>query len=102
MASEHQKISFGPEGWEWHYSQATRTYDISGGSPKKMTIPTTEGPEATSVTIDPESSALVVVDMQNFFLDAQCMKHPNGLNAVEPTIKVIEKCRETGIQVRRL
>ena len=64
-----------------------------------MMIPTTEGPKETSVTIDPESSALVVVDMQNFFLDPQCMDHPNGLNAVEPTIKVIEKCRDAGIQV---
>lgn len=93
-------ISFGPSGQEWHYSKTTKTYDISGGSEKKMTIPTTEGPKGTSFTIDPESSALVIVDMQNFFLDPQCTVHPNGLKAVEPTIKVIEKCREAGIQVR--
>jgi hypothetical protein len=92
-------ISFGPPGQEWHYSTRTKTYDISGGSAKKMTISTTEGPKDTSVTIDPDSSALVVVDMQNFFLDPQCMEHPNGLKAVEPTITVIEKCREAGIQV---
>jgi hypothetical protein len=99
MTSGHQDISFGPEGQEWHYSLGTKTYDISGGSAKKMTIPTTEGPKETSVTIGPDSSALVVVDMQNFFLDPQCMKHPNGLKAVEPTINVIKKCREAGIQV---
>lgn len=92
-------ITFGPPGQEWYYSKTTKTYDLSGGSAKKMMIPTTEGPKETSVTIDPESSALVVVDMQNFFLDPQCMDHPNGLNAVEPTIKVIEKCRDAGIQV---
>ena len=56
-------------------------------------------PKETSVAIDPESSALVVVDMQNFFLDPECMEHPNGLKAVGPTIKVIEKCREAEIQV---
>jgi hypothetical protein len=92
-------VTFGPPGQEWHYSKTTKTYDISGGSAKKITIPTTEGPTETSVTIDPASSALVIVDMQNFFLDPQCMQHPSGLKAVEPTIKVIEKCREAGIQV---
>jgi nicotinamidase-related amidase len=39
------------------------------------------------------------VDMQNFFLDSKCMDHPNGLKAVGPTIKAIEKCRELGIQI---
>jgi hypothetical protein len=103
MALEHEDtISFGPEGQQWHYAKATKTYDISGGSPTKMTIPTTEGPKETFVTIAPEASALVVVDMQNFFLDPQCMKHPNGLSAVDPTIKVIEKCREAGVQVKYL
>jgi len=92
-------ITFGPPDQEWHYSQATRTYDISGGSEKKLTIATTKGPENTSIVIAPQSSALVIVDMQNFFLDPKCMDHPNGLKAVEPTIKVIEKCREVGIQV---
>lgn len=96
MSSE---VTFGPPGQEWHYSKTARTYDISGGSAKNIFIHTTEGPKETSVTIDPESSALVIVDMQNFFLDPQCMEHPNGLKAVEPTIKVIEKCREVGIQV---
>lgn len=102
MTSDHPDISFGPEGQQWHYSKVTKTYDISAGSIKKMTIPTTEGPKETFVTIDPESSVLVVVDMQNFFLDPQCMQHPNGLKAVEPTIRVIEKCREAGIQVMML
>lgn len=100
MTVEHNDIiSFGPEGQQWHYSLAKKTHDISGGSPTKLTIPTSQGPKETSVTIDSTSSALVVVDMQNFFLDPQCMKHPNGLSAIEPTIKVIERCRDVGIQV---
>jgi len=92
-------ITFGPSGQEWHYSKTTKTYDLSGGSVKKLTFPTSEGPKETSITISPESSALVIVDMQNFFLDPKCRDHPNGLKAVEPTIKVIEKCRAAGIQV---
>jgi phosphatidylethanolamine-binding protein len=93
-------LTFGPSGQEWHYSQSSKTYDISGASTTKLTTPATEGPEETSFTISPDASALVIVDMQNFFLDAKCMNHPNGLKAVESTIKVIEKCREAGIQVR--
>ncbi|TVY62843.1 hypothetical protein LSUE1_G008435 [Lachnellula suecica] len=93
-------LTFGPSDQPWHYSQSSNTYDLSGGSPKKLTIAATEGPEGTSFTISPESTALVIVDMQNFFLDTKCMHHPNGLKAVEPTIKLIAKCREAGIQVR--
>jgi hypothetical protein len=92
-------LIFGPPGQEWHYSKSTKTYDLSGGAGKKLTFPTTEGPKETLVTIGLESTALVIVDMQNFFLDSKCMDHPNGLKAVEPTIKLIEKCREAGIQV---
>ncbi len=93
------KISFGPPDQQWHYSPSTRTYDLSGGIEKSLKIVTTDGPNGTSITIAPETTALVIVDMQNFFLDPKCMDHPHGLNAVEPTIKVIEKCREEGIQV---
>ncbi|KAH6669537.1 isochorismatase [Halenospora varia] len=91
-------ISFGPPAQEWHFTSSTKTYDLSGGSTKKVTLPATEGVDGISFTIAPESTALVIVDMQNFFLDPKCMDHPNGLKAVEPTIKVIQKCRESGIQ----
>lgn len=92
-------MTFGPPGQEWHYSQSSRTYDLSRDSATKLTFSTTEGAKGTSITISPESSALVIIDMQNFFLDPKCRDHPNGLKAVEPTIRVIEKCREAGIQV---
>ena len=95
-------ITFGPADQEWHYAPPIRTYDLSGGAAKKLTIATSEGPKETSITIAPETTALVIVDMQNFFLDSKCMDHPHGLDAVEPTIKVIEKCREAGIQVDAL
>jgi hypothetical protein len=92
-------ITWGPQGQEWTYSKSTKTYDISGGAAKGLTIKTTVGPADTSFTIDPSKTAFVIVDMQNFFLSPRCMDHPNGLAAVEPSIKVIEKCREAGIQV---
>jgi nicotinamidase-related amidase len=92
-------LSFGPSDQQWHYSQSTKTYGLSGASTKKLTIRATEGPEGTSFSISPEATALVIVDMQNFFLDSKCMSHPAGLKAVEPTINLISKCRELGIQV---
>jgi isochorismate hydrolase len=60
---------------------------------------TTQGPKQTAIAIAPEISALVIVDMQNFFLSPEFRHHPLGLAAVAPTIKVIEKCRAAGIQV---
>ncbi|TVY19011.1 Peroxyureidoacrylate/ureidoacrylate amidohydrolase RutB [Lachnellula arida] len=96
-------LTFGPPGQEWHYSRTSKTYDLSGSSssssPQKLTIAATEGPEGTSFTIAPEATALVIIDMQNFFLDKRCMEHPNGVGAVGPIIEVIEKCREAGIQI---
>ena len=94
------KYTFGPTEQSWQYTPASKTYDLThGSSAKKMSMSTTEGPEGTFLTIEPATSALVIVDMQNFFLDPSCMEHTTGLAAIEPTIRVIEKCREIGIQV---
>jgi len=97
-------LSFGPQGNQWYYTRDTKTYDLTrgngqGDSVKNFNIATTQGFSDTSITIDPAQSALVVVDMQNYFLDARCRSYPAGLATVEPLLKVIEKCREVGVQV---
>lgn len=94
-------LTFGPPGEEWHYDRTTKTYDLTRGrtSPRPLKFGTTQGPGATFITVAPAIAALVVVDMQNFFLHPSCRVHPKGLAAVEPTLRVIEKCRELGIQV---
>jgi isochorismate hydrolase len=92
-------LIFGPLGQEWHYSKSMKMYDLCNGAIEKITFATTEGPPETYVTITPEATVLVIVDMQNFFLDSKCVDHQNGLKAVGPTIKTIERCRELGIQV---
>jgi phosphatidylethanolamine-binding protein len=92
-------MTFGPEGDQWHYSRASKTYDLTRGAASAHTVKTTYGPENTFISIAPELSALVIVDMQNFFLHPSCREHPTGLAAVEPTLKLIEKCRAVGIQV---
>jgi hypothetical protein len=83
----------------WSYNRITRTYDLTRGSTKKLTIATTKDRADTFFTLDPEKSVIMIVDMQNFFLDPECMAHPLGLKALEPIIAAIKKCREAGIQV---
>ncbi|KAK0115595.1 hypothetical protein ONS95_000130 [Cadophora gregata] len=94
-----ETLTFGPPNDTWTYDHPTKTWDLSNSSKRNLTFSTTEGLSDTSVTINPERTALVVVDMQNFFLDASCMEHPNGLKAVEPTARVVEWCRVVGVQV---
>ncbi|RDW76121.1 isochorismatase-like hydrolase [Coleophoma crateriformis] len=105
--------SFGPPGKEWQYSPNTSypggTFDLSHGAaeyllfqttlPEGMVQPKSLGCGDAEVAIDPAATALVIVDMQNYFLDPACMEHPKGLAAVEPTAKAIHKCRQAGIQV---
>lgn len=62
LSSMTSNITFGPTDQQWHYAPAARTYDLSGGAGKKLTIATTEGPEDTLITIAPETTALVIVE----------------------------------------
>jgi phosphatidylethanolamine-binding protein len=99
MGEMIETVSFGPEGDQWYYDRGTKEYDLTRGGSKKFTVKTTKGRENTSVTINPELTALVIVDMQNAFLDAKLSDHPRGLATIEPSLAVIDKCREIGIQV---
>ncbi|KAH7336558.1 isochorismatase [Rhexocercosporidium sp. MPI-PUGE-AT-0058] len=94
-----QPLIIGPPSNTWTYIPTSKIWDLSNSSSEKITFPTTEGIAGTSATIDPAKTALIVVDMQNFFLDASCMEHPNGLKAVEATGKVLDWCRDVGIKV---
>ncbi|KAK2030230.1 Isochorismatase hydrolase [Colletotrichum zoysiae] len=92
-------LTFGPPGDEWHYHRPSRTYDLTRGRLPAWTVGTSQGPEETSISVAAHSTVLVIVDMQNYFLHPRCRDHPAGLAAVERTEKVIEKCRELGVQV---
>lgn len=95
------KLTFGPPGSEWTYDKGSKVYDLTRGvrSPSPLKIALTQGPPSTSVLINPSSTALVIVDMQNFFLHPSCRSHPTGLAAVEPLRQAIRVCRAKGIQV---
>ena len=95
-------LSFGPSGDQWHYDQSTKTYDLTRGASDSFRLKTSRGAADTSFAVSPSLSALVIVDMQNFFLHPSFRDHPTGLAAVEPTIRVVKKCREAGIQASNL
>ncbi|KAI0018573.1 isochorismatase [Xylariomycetidae sp. FL0641] len=96
-----ETLTFGPENDQWVYNRASKTYDLtrSPNDSHGFTIRTTHGPADTRIRIAPARSALIVVDMQNFFLHPRCNEHPSGLAAVDRTLEVIAKCRALGIQI---
>lgn len=104
-----EKLTFGPPGDEWTYDKRTKTYDLTRGASSSsssssfsppLNIALTQGgvPGAT-VLVDPSRTALVVVDMQNFFLHPSCRAHPAGLAAVAPLRETIAAARAAGVRV---
>lgn len=116
MATVHGNVlHMGPAGNQWHYHRKERLYDLTRGgggggggsdthedilpSAAPLTIRTTAGPPDTSMALAPHRTALVVVDMQNFFLHRRCRDHPTGRAAVAPTRAAVAACRRAGIRV---
>lgn len=100
-SSSKSSIVFGPPNNQWTYTPATRTYNLTRDvSAPPFVFATTRGPPDTSVAVAPEHTALVVIDMQNYFLHPSCREHPPGLATVPHVLEVVAKCREVGIKVR--
>ncbi len=98
--SGHDDVVFGPAKDQWRYTPETRVYSLTRDSPRPpLVFGATRGPPDISVAVAPGLTALVVVDMQNYFLHPSCGEHPTGLAAVDRVLEVVEKCREVGIQV---
>ncbi|KAF8168130.1 Isochorismatase-like protein [Crassisporium funariophilum] len=51
------------------------------------------------VRIDGGKTAMVVIDMQNFFLHPDLRAHPLGLECVDPLMKVVPVLRSTGAKI---
>lgn len=93
-------VPFGGEENQWFYLPGTKKFDLSRGAKNAMIIECDEKRHNhCGFMIDPGSSVLVVVDMQNYFIHPIYRDHAAGLAAVGPILKVIEKCRKEGIQV---
>jgi nicotinamidase-related amidase len=85
---------------QWFYNPKTKRFDLSRGSKRKITLDADDGiRNHRGVLIDPESTLLVVIDMQNYFVHPDFHDHSEGVATVDPLIKVLKKCRKEGIQV---
>lgn len=74
----------------------TRSLVLPTSAP--LTIPMTGSRK--SATIEPSRSALVIIDMQNYFLHPELSpKAEGGRKAVEPTLKMIDGFRSKGMKV---
>jgi nicotinamidase-related amidase len=92
-------IPFGGDD-PWLYQPITKKFDLSRGSKRKLIVECDEELRGHSgFIIDPAKAALVVVDMQNYFVHPTYRHHAAGIAAVKPILKVIERCRKEGIQV---
>lgn len=94
-----ESVPFGGDD-QWHYIPSTKRFDLSRGSARKLVIDADDGVRHhRGAMIDPERTCLVVIDMQNYFIHPKCRDHVGGIAAVEPTLKVMRRCRELGVQV---
>ena len=90
----------------WLYDPTTKAYDIShpptpASSPTqpRLSVATATG---SSITIDPLKTALVVIDMQNFFLSPALGNNPNSKGAEAEKVLLdlaLPAARKAGIQV---
>jgi isochorismate hydrolase len=93
-------LSLGPKNNSWLYYKDKRLYDLTREAFKVgYGFSTTQGTPDTTVVLTPSMSALVVIDMQNFFLHPRCNDYPDGLEAAKRIVEAIKTCRELEIQV---
>ena len=91
-------VPFGRGPDAWYYRPDSGIFDLSRQASRQVHVPS-HTQDMTGLLLDPDRTILVVVDMQNFFIHPACHAHPAGVRAVEPTLEVMSKCRELGIQI---
>ncbi|KAF9015134.1 Isochorismatase hydrolase [Cyathus striatus] len=52
-----------------------------------------------SIRVAKDATALVVIDMQNFFLHPDLRDHSKGLKCVDPLLKVVPALRSAGVKI---
>ncbi|EXK78353.1 hypothetical protein FOQG_16970 [Fusarium oxysporum f. sp. raphani 54005] len=92
-------LKFGPKGNQWYFDRDSRTYNLTRGRQPALRMAVSLTPSDTSVLVSPDITALIIVDMQNLFLDPKCGSHPKGLGVAGKLEEVIARCRELGVQV---
>ncbi|THH06067.1 hypothetical protein EW146_g9727 [Bondarzewia mesenterica] len=51
------------------------------------------------IRVDKTKTALVIVDMQNFFLHPEMREHPTGLECIQPLIGAVRALRTQGVRI---
>ncbi|TFK77127.1 Isochorismatase hydrolase [Pluteus cervinus] len=65
-------------------------------TPGQLEIPVNGG---RTIRVDTKATALVIIDMQNFFLHPDMRAHPKGLACVDPTLAVLPGLRAQGVKI---
>lgn len=78
-----------------YWIQCNDTFDISRGAKKKYLIRSTE----YKLAFDPERTALIITDMQNFFLSERLNRNHAGRALVDPISSVLKQARSVGMKV---
>lgn len=78
-----------------YWIQTDNQMDISRGAETAYTCETS----TFSLTFDPKRSAMVIIDMQNFFLSERMGRGEKGRSLVIPIVKSIEKARKMGMAI---
>ncbi|KAI0928447.1 hypothetical protein AcW1_005688 [Taiwanofungus camphoratus] len=51
------------------------------------------------VRIAKNRSAIIIIDMQNFFLHPELRNHPTGLACIDPLLKIVPSLRSQGVKI---
>ncbi|KAK4543522.1 hypothetical protein LTR36_005417 [Oleoguttula mirabilis] len=86
----------------WKLTNNKTTYDLTRSDRMPVTSPKLIpmiGSRKQAI-IEPNRTAMVIVDMQNFFLHPQLSPYAvNGRKAVQPTLNMIDAFRATGMKI---
>ncbi|KAF1346889.1 isochorismatase hydrolase [Delphinella strobiligena] len=94
-----EHVAFGGDD-QWYYHIPSRRFDLSRGATRKLILDADDGiRNHRGCAIDPAKTVLVVIDMQNYFVHPMYHDHSGGIATIDPLLKVIERCRQEGIQV---
>ncbi|WP_243355178.1 isochorismatase family cysteine hydrolase [Bacillus litorisediminis] len=78
-----------------YWIQSNDTFDISRGAKRKYLLKSNNN----RLAFDPDRTALVITDMQNFFLSEKLGRKHKGIGLVNPIRKVIKHARMIGMKI---
>ncbi|EJD07991.1 Isochorismatase hydrolase [Fomitiporia mediterranea MF3/22] len=82
--------------YNYWLTDGTSNFDLTRGN---STGSKTLSASTPNITISLARSAMVIVDMQNFFLNPAFTTFPAGLAAVQPTIDAVRAFRSAGVKI---